>query len=56
MFTLNETNEVDWRFLERDYIRYAPATTSTKNTSNSQIYINIPRENSAISLLNIYLD
>ena len=39
-----------------DYIRYAPAETSTINTPNSQIYINIPREDSVISLLNSYLD
>ena len=29
---------------------------STINTPNSQIYINIPREDSVISLLNSYLD
>ena len=42
--------------LKCDYIRYSPAETSTKNTPNSQIYINIPREDSVISLLNSYLD
>ena len=39
-----------------DYIRYSPSEISTKNTANSQIYINIPRQDSVISLLNIYLD
>ena len=39
-----------------DYVRYSPAETSTINTPNSQIYINIPREDSVISLLNSYLD
>ena len=34
----------------------APSEISTKNTSNSQIYINIPREDSLISLLKSYLD
>ena len=29
---------------------------STINTANSQGYINIPREDSVISLLNIYLE
>ena len=29
---------------------------STINTANSQIYINIPREDSVISLLNSYLE
>ena len=56
MFKLNENYEVDRRILKGDYIRYSPAETSTINTPNSQIYINIPRENSVISLLNSYLD
>ena len=37
-------------------IRYSPAEISTINTANSQIYINIPREDSVISLLNSYLE
>ena len=56
MFKLKENYEVDRRILKRDYIRYSPAETSTINTPNSQIYITIPREDSVISLLNIYLD
>ena len=52
MFKLNESCEVDRRLLESDYIRYSPAETTTINTPNSQIYINIPREISVISLLN----
>ena len=56
MFKLNENYEVDRRILKCDYIRYSPAETSTLNTPNSQIYINIPREDSVISLLNSYLD
>ena len=56
MFKLNENYEVDRRVLKCDYIRYSPAETSTINTPNSQIYINIPREGSVISLLNSYLD
>ena len=54
MFKLNENYEVDRRILKCDYIRCSPAETSTINTPNSQIYINIPREDSVISLLNIY--
>ena len=42
--------------LKCDYIRYSPSEISTMNTANSQIYINIPREDSVISLLNSYLD
>ena len=56
MFKLNENYKVDRRTLKCDYIRYSPAETSTINTPNSQIYINIPREDSVISLLNSYLD
>ena len=56
MFKLNENYEVDRRILKCDYIRYSPAETSTMNTPNSQIYINIAREDSVISLLNSYLD
>ena len=56
MFKLNENYEIDPRILKCDYIRYSPAETSTANTPNSQIYIDIPREDSVISLLNSYLD
>ena len=56
MFKLNENYEVDRKILKCDYIRYSPAETSTINTPNSQIYNNIPREDSVISLLNSYLD
>ena len=56
MFALNENYEVDRRIPECDCIRYSPAETSTVNTPNSQIYINIPREDSVFSLLNTYLD
>ena len=56
MSKLNENYEVDRRILKCDFIRYSPAETSTINTPNSQIYINISREDSVISLLNSYLD
>ena len=56
MFKLNENYEVDRRILKSDYIRYSPAETSTIKTPNSQIYINIPREDSFISLLNSFLN
>ena len=56
MFKLNGNYEVDRRILKCDYIRYSPAETSTINTPKCQIYINIPREDSVISLLKSYLD
>ena len=56
MFKLSENYEVDRRILKCDYIRYSPAEISTINTANSQIYINISREDSVISLLNSYIE
>ena len=56
MFKLSEDYEKDRRILKCDYIRYSPAEISTINTANSQIYINIPREDSVISLLNSYIE
>ena len=56
MFKLSENYEDDRRILKCDYIRYSPAEISTINTANSQIYINIPREDSVISLLNSYIE
>ena len=56
MFKLNENYEGVRRILKCDYIRYSPAETSTIKSPSSQIHINIPREDSVISLLNSYLD
>ena len=44
MFTLSEIYEVDRRILKCDFIRYSPAELFTIKTANSQVYINIPRE------------
>ena len=51
MFKLIEIYEVVRRILKCDYIRYSPSEISTKNTPNSQTYINIPRGDSVNSLL-----
>ena len=56
MFKLCEKYSVNRDITKCDYIRYSPAEISTKNTTNSQVYINIPREDSVISLLNSYLE
>ena len=56
MFKLNEKYEINRDILKCDYIRYSPSEISTINTTNSQFYINIPREDSVISLLNSYLE
>ena len=56
MFKLNEKYEIDRRILKCNYIRYSPSEINTINTPNSQICINIPREDSVISLLNSYIE
>ena len=56
MFKLNEKYEVGRNLLKCDCIRYSHSEISTINTGNSQMYVNIPREDSVVSLLNSYLD
>ena len=56
MFKLSEKYEINRDILKCDYIQYSPSEISTIKTANSQIYNNIPRENSIVSLLNSYLD
>ena len=56
MFRPNVMYKVNRSILKFDFVRYSPSEISTINTPDSQIYINIPREDSPISLLNSYLD
>ena len=56
MFKLNEKYDVDRKILNSDYVRYSLAETSTKNIPESQMNINIPGEDSVISLLTCWLD
>ena len=56
MFKLSEKYEINRDILKCDYIRYSPSEINTINTANSQVYINIPRADSVISLLNSYLE
>ena len=56
MFKLNEKYEINRDILKCDYIRYSPSEISIINTANSQVYINIPREDCVISLLNSSLE
>ena len=51
MFKLSEKHEIDRGILKCEYIRNSRNEISTINTFNSEIYINIPRENSVIRLL-----
>ena len=56
MFKLSEKYSINRDILKCDYIRYSPSEISTVNTANSQVYINIPIQDSVISLLNSYLE
>ena len=56
MFKINERYQVDRKTLKCDYIKKSLAEVSTNNSPKSQIFINIPREDSVISLLNSYLE
>ena len=56
MFKLSEKYSINRDILKCDYIRHSPSEISTINTANSQVYINIPREDSVNSLLNSYLE
>ena len=56
MYKLNGKYEINRDILNCDYIRYSPSEISTINTAISQVYFNIPREDSVISLLNSYLE
>ena len=56
MFKLSKKYSINKDISKCDYIRYSPSEISTINTPNSQVYINIPREDSVISLLNSYLE
>ena len=56
MFKLSEKHSINRDITKCDYIRYSPSEKRTINTPNSQVFINIPREDSVISLLNSYLE
>ena len=56
MFKLSEKYQFDRKIPKCDCIRFSPSKISTINTTNSRIYINIPREGSLVSLLKSYHD
>ena len=55
MFKLSEKYQIDRRIVKCDYIRCSPSEIRTIKTANSQIYINIPRED-FFFFVKIYLD
>ena len=56
MFQLSEKYSINEDISKCDYVRYSPSEKSTIKTPNSQVYINIPTEDSVVSLLNSYLE
>ena len=56
MLNLSQKYAVDRPILKCDYIRYTPPSLNLVNGENNQIFIDIPREDSAISLKDGYLD
>ena len=56
MSKLSENYSINRDITKSDFIRYSPSEISTINTPNLQVSINIPREDSVISLLNSYLE
>ena len=56
MFKLSEKYQIGRKILKCVYIRFSSSEISTITTANSQIYLNIPGEDSVISLLNSYIE
>ena len=53
MFNLSQNHAVDKPVRKCDYIRYTPPSLNLVNGEINQIFIDIPREDSAISLRDI---
>ena len=56
MLNLSQKLAVDRPILECDYIRYIPPSLNLLNGENNQFFIDIPREDSAFSLKDSYLE
>ena len=56
MFNLSQEYAVDRPILKSDYIRYTPPSLNPVNGEIIQSFIDIPRENRAISLKDSYLE
>ena len=55
MLKLIEKYELDQRILKNGFSRHSPSEISTLITANTQIYTNIAREASVVSLSNKFL-
>ena len=56
MFNLSQKSAVDRSFLKCDFISYTPTSLNLVNGERNQIFVDIPGEDSALSLRNCYLD
>ena len=56
MFNLSYTQAVFRVILKSDYIRYTPPSFNLVNGEKNQIFIDIPREDSSISLKGSYFE
>ena len=54
-FNLKNTKSLSRELYKSDFYRYIPSSLATVNNNNSNITINIPREDSYISLQNSYI-
>ena len=50
MFNLLQKHAVDRPILKFDYISFTPASLNSANGEKDQIFVDIPREDSALSL------
>ena len=55
MFKLKKNYRSDRTVVKCDFLKFSPVETSTINTPNTQVYINIPKEDSVFSFLKSYL-
>ena len=56
MFNLSHKYAIDRPFIKFDYIRYTPPPLNLVNGENNQIVIDIPRQDTALSLKDSYLE
>ena len=54
-FNLKNTKKLSREFYKSDFYRYIPSSLTTVNNNNSNITINLPREDSYISLQKSYI-
>ena len=56
MFNLSQKYAVDRPILKCDFTRYTPPSLNIVNGENNQIFVDVPREDSASSLKDSYLE